>query len=299
MRRLGFEPYVENLDSCLEGGIPEGSWVSVFGPPGSYKTLHALAFALAGLSNGDRVVYVSTEMDYTQLLWQAEKLGWKVKAYSKHFTSKILDDGDYGNYELVWIDLDSLRSWALKLNRIIREEKESGRKKTYFWYNDPILLTHAILVALGAVGALERSVKEIDPNEILYARVKDGLYKKSRFQVNKDIHVRVIIDSISPFILGKYSVAGRILTDMKVRLAFPQHTYLIVSHVSRSSEDELGASIGHIVDGRIKLWIELDNATGVANYYGWIVKMRETNHSRQRHRISIVQKGDKHVLKWE
>ena len=301
VRRLGFAPFVQGLDNALQGGIPEGGWISLYGPPGGYKTLHALAFCLNALANRERCVYVSTEMDYTQLKRQLESIGWRLeKVYETHFTSKIVDSKDYGSYELVWIDLDSLRYWAWKLNKLIREEKESGKKKIYFWYNDPTLLTHVILVALGAVGVLERTVSSISLDEILYARVKDGLYesKYAKFKVNKDVHARVIIDSISPFIIGKYSVAGKILTDMKVRLAAPNITYIIVSHVAKTTEEELGANIGHVVDGRIKLWMELDEKEGIAKYFGWIVKMRETDHSRKLHRITIETYGNSKRIVW-
>ena len=305
VRRLGFSPYIEKLDNALQGGVPEGSWVSLYGPPGGYKTLHSLAFCLNGLANREKCVYVSTEMDYVQLRRQLESLGWKPeKVYETHFTSKIVDSRDYGSFELVWVDLDSLRYWAWKLNQLVREEKEGGRKKVYFWYNDPTLLTHVIMIALGAVGVLERNVTSISLNEVLYARIKDGLYTsrdskyKPKFTVNKDVHARVIIDSISPFIIGKYSVAGKILTDMKVRLAAPNITYVIVSHVAKTTEEELGANIGHVVDGRIRLWLELDEKEGEAKYYGWIVKMRETYHSRRLHQLVLESSGSMKKIIW-
>ena len=296
--RQGFDPYVKGLNSALQGGIPEGSWVSIYGPPGGYKTLHSLAFCLNGLANREKCIYVSTEMDYVQLKGQLESLGWKPeKVYETHFTSKIVDNRDYGSFELVWIDLDSLRYWAWKLNKLMREEKEGSRKKVYFWYNDPTLLIHTILIALGAVGVLERNVSRISLDEILYARVKDGLYdnKYAKFKVIKDTKARVIIDSISPFIIGKYSVAGKILTDMKVRLASPNITYIIVSHVAKTTEDELGANIGHIVDGRIRLWTEIrDNEL---KHYGLITKMRNTMHSNRIHEVELVS-GETSVIEW-
>ena len=301
--RLGFSPFVSNLDNALEGGIPEGSWVSLYGPPGGYKTLHSLAFCLNGIANREKCVYVSTEMDFAQLKRQLESLGWEHDAYETHYTSRIIDSKDFGLFDLIWIDLDSLRYWAWKLNQVAREEKEGGRKKVYFWYNDPTLLTHVIMIALGAVGVLERNVASISLNEVLYARIKDGLFArdskyKPKFTVNKNVHARVIIDSISPFIIGKYSIAGKILTDMKVRLAAPNITYVIVSHVAKTTEEELGANIGHVVDGRIRLWLELDRQKGEAEHYGWIVKMRETNHSRKLHRIILDSSKAMKQLVW-
>jgi len=299
--RLGFKPYVANLDDLLRGGIPEGSWVSLYGPPGGFKTLHALAWCLSGLANRDRCVYVSTEMDYAQLKRQLDSLGWKLgNVYEKQFTNKIVEDKEYGSYEMVWVDLDSLRFWAFRLNRLVSEEKGSGGRKLYFWYNDPTLLTHLVMTALGAVGVLERAVSEVSLDEVLYARVKDGLYGegRSKFKVNKDVRARVVIDSMSMFILGRYATAGKILTDMKVRLAAPNITYMVTSHVSKMTEEELGANIGHIVDGRIRLWQELDEKSGEARHHGWIVKMRETDHSRRLHSVSLEKHDQAMRIVW-
>lgn len=298
--RLGFSPFVIGLDEILGGGVPRGSWVSIFGPPGGYKTLHSLAFCLSGIENGERCVYVSTEMDAAQLKRQVQSLGWKTRnqIYERHFTNKIIEDRDYGNYEMVVVDTDSLYFWALKLNAIVRKEKEGGREKKYYWFTDYKVLAHVIITALGAVGVLERSAKEITLDEIEYARLKDGLYRSDHtlFKVTRDIKARVVIDSLSPYIEGKYSQAGNIATSLKMRLSIPSVTYIIVNHASKTTEDELGAAIGHVVDGRIKLWMDLQS--GEAVHYGWVVKMRETKHSRKIHKIEIQEKEAK-TIKWE
>jgi len=301
VRRLGFGPYIEGLDQALQGGVPEGSWISLYGPPGSLKTLHALAFCINALNSKERCIYISTEMDVYQIRRQVESLGWSFgKAYSTIFTSKIVEDKDYGSYELVLADIDSLRYWALRLNREVVAEEAKGKKKTYFWYADPMLLTHLVLVSLGAVGVLERKAKDITIDEVMYARVKDGLResKYAKFSVNEDVHCRVVIDSLSIFTSARGpSVAGRILTDMKIRLAAPSITYLITNHVAKTTEEELGAQIGHIVDGRIKLWKDV-NKENVLEYYGLVDKMRETDHSRKVHMISIKQSGNTKYLHW-
>ena len=298
VKRAGFSPFIRGLDDALQGGVPEGSWVSVFGPPGSYKTLHGLAFCLNAVNSGERCIYVSTEMYYPQIKRQLESLGWKYNAYERQFTNRIIEDRDYGSYELVWIDLDSLYWWAKKLNAIVRDEykQKSGsyeRKGKIYWFDDQSLLTHIIMVALGSVGVLERNVSKISLREVEYARLKD----RDMFKVNSDIHARVIIDSFSTYVTGvKYSVAGRMLTMMKIRLSTPNVTYAVVNHTPKSGEDELGASIGHVVDGRIKLWVEQGRDS--ARYYGWIAKMRETDHSRKIHTVVLDRSSDTVAIRW-
>ena len=295
VKRQGFEPYIKGLSDALQGGIPEGSWVSIYGPPGSYKTLHSLAFCLSAIINGERCIYVTTEMYTHQLKRQISSLGWRLSGHEVEFANYILKNSDFGTYELVWIDLDSLYWWGRRLNSISRKE---NKQSNVYLFDNPTLLTHIIITALGAVGIVEKDFSKISLNEVMYSRLKDGLSKKpSFFKINQDIKARVIIDSFSTYITGrKYSVAGRILTEMKIRLSLPNVTYLVVNHVPKSNEEELGASIGHVVDGRIKLWNELNKET--TEYKGWISKMRETDHSRRVHRI-IMDKEETVKLYWE
>ena len=131
-RRLTFGPYVKGLNEALGGGVPAGSWVVLFGNPGSYKTLHALAFAIEGVRQRERVVYVSTEQDWKSLKAQISSLGWELKAYDAHLTvRRVKEDKDFGKYDLVWVDLDSLRYLAWELNRIVREEREGARRRIF------------------------------------------------------------------------------------------------------------------------------------------------------------------------
>ena len=297
IQRLSFGPYVKGLNEALQGGIPAGSWTVLFGNPGSYKTLHALAFALEGLRQKERVVYVSTEQDWKNLKAQIASLGWDYKAYEAHLTMKLLDNKDFGAFDLIWIDLDSLRYLAWKLNRIVREEKEGSRKKKYFWYYDPELLTFAIILGLEGVGSIERKESNITLEQVEKLRIKDGYYesKYSMVKMNKNVVVRVIVDSISVLFTSRWSIAGRVLTDMKIRLESPLYTFLLTSHVSRSSEEEMGAQVGHIVDGRIRLWNELTKEGGRVT--GWIAKMRLTDHSRVLHDVRIAG-GENKYIEW-
>jgi KaiC/GvpD/RAD55 family RecA-like ATPase len=297
--REGFSPYVVGLDESLEGGIPKGSWVVLFGNPGAYKTLHSLAFTLAALDSGEKVVYVSTEMDWKMLKKQAEILGWSFKDIKDaHLTLKLLEKKEFGDYDLIWIDLDSLRYLAWKLNRLIREEKEGSKKRKYYWYYDADLVTYAIILGLEGVGLVERKESEITLKQVDRIRLRDGLYdsKKAEIKVNKDVVARVIIDSISVLYTARWAIAGRILTDMKIRLELPQITYLLTSHVARSNEEEMGAQVGHVVDGRIRLWNELKGREGIVS--GWIAKMRLTDHSRHLHKVVITRQNNMKVIRW-
>jgi len=300
VERLSFGPRIRGLDEALEGGVPRGSWVVLFGNPGAYKTLHSLSFALAGVEADERVVYVSTEQDWRNLKTQIESLGWKYKAHEAHLTLKLLESKDFGAYDVVWVDLDSLRYLAWKLNRLVREEKEGSRRKKYYWYYDPDLLTFAIILGLEGVGSIQRKESDITLEQVERIRIKEGYYgsKYSLVKMDKNVKVRVIIDSVSVLFTARWSIAGRVLTDMKIRLEAPLYTFLLTSHVSRSSEEEMGAQVGHIVDGRIRLWNELDARAKAGVVTGWIAKMRLTDHSRLLHYVSVVGSEEKRLV-WE
>lgn len=307
--RAGFSPFIDGLDVLIQGGVPLGSWVSLYGPPGSYKTLHALAFCLAGLLKGEPCVYVSTEMNSEQLLDQLRSLGWYDRLKNVHyvnFTNNIIERSDYGRYQFVIIDLDSLYWWSKKLNAIAYDEteKKKGAPRRWYWYDNPNLLTHIIIVGLGAVGVTERKYADIQLDEVEKARLREGLLRDSKyamFHVNTDVTARVVIDSVSPYVTGRYSLAGRILTQLKLRLELPNVTYLFTSHEGSTNERELGVEIGHVTDGRIRLWTELEAVPETGNKesrtYGWIAKMRATDHSRRVHNV-VLERGKETVLRW-
>ena len=302
MKRLGFRPFIEGLDEALEGGVPQGYWVSVFGPPGAYKTLHSLAWCLAGLEAGERCVYVTTESTVEQLRQQLDSLGWSPArgAVVKALYASIVDkDGAIrarGDADMVIADVKTLRFLALRLNRVVQS---AGKGRKTLWYNDPELLVYTVLLALAEAGVL-RPTGRVTPESITAASLMDAKAGGSRytpFELEASATARVVIDSFAPFIVGRYSVAGRTMTDVKYRLMHDNITVIVANHVSKTREDELGAEIGHVVDGRIKLWHDV--AGGVLETYGLVAKMRATDHSRVVHRVSLVQAPGGRRLRWE
>jgi len=294
--RLSFEPYVKGLNESLQRGIPIGSWVMLFGNSGSYKTLHALAFALAGIMRNEKVVYVSTEQDWKGLKAQVSSLGWSFKAYDTHLTIRLLEkekdkDNDIGAFDLVWIDLDSLRYLAWKLNDIERKEKENSRRKKYWFYDDPNLLTFAIVLGLEVVGSIKRKETEITLDQVEKPRIKEGFYKSSYslVDIKERTPVRIIIDSIN----GRWNSVGKALTSMKIKLESPLYTFLLTTHTSRTYEEEMEAQVGYIVDGMIRLWNEMTEEGGRVT--GWIAKMKLTDHSRLLHNVRITGGETKHI----
>lgn len=69
---------VAGLDEMLGGGFPKGHVVLVTGLPGTGKTCFALQFLWAGLSKGEKGLFLSLEEDVPQLLATARQFGWPV-----------------------------------------------------------------------------------------------------------------------------------------------------------------------------------------------------------------------------
>ena len=65
----------EELDEILGGGIPRGAFFLVEGAPGTGKTVFCIQFAHAGISSGERCLYVSSGQPEPLLLEQASLLG--------------------------------------------------------------------------------------------------------------------------------------------------------------------------------------------------------------------------------
>lgn len=287
MERMSFAPYVERLGELIEGGIPTGSWVMFYGDPGSYKTLHALAFALAGLRDGDKVVYLSTEQSWRSLKTQIGSLNWQYRAREGYLRVKTINNEEYGDYDLMWIDVDSIYYLAKALNDRQRYNGRRAGRNKYFRHFDPDVVAYAIILGLEAVGSVERKNQSISPEQAMWTRIKDGMYNSgnAKLRLNKSVRVRVIVDSVSQLFIGNWGHAGRVLIDFKLRLESPLHTYLLTSNISKGTDEEMGAQVGHIVDGRIKLWNEVRGEE--SRVRGLITKMRFTNHSRRIHSVTI------------
>jgi KaiC/GvpD/RAD55 family RecA-like ATPase len=68
---------VFGLNSLIDGGINENSTTVVIGSSGAGKTTFALQFIMRGMEVGDDGVFISLDENQTQILKEAEAMGWK------------------------------------------------------------------------------------------------------------------------------------------------------------------------------------------------------------------------------
>jgi KaiC domain protein len=69
---------IAGLDEMLGGGFPRGHVVLATGLPGTGKTCLALQFLFAGLTRGEKGLFISLEEDAPALAESARQFGWPV-----------------------------------------------------------------------------------------------------------------------------------------------------------------------------------------------------------------------------
>lgn len=112
--------YVENLDSIMEGGVPEGNVVIIFGKPGSMKSSFAYSILYNNTEKeGRKALYVCLEQSSASLVSNMEGLGFKPPL--GHSNMNILDIGILRKYMpqigyQAWIELFRVDLLNLKRN---------------------------------------------------------------------------------------------------------------------------------------------------------------------------------------
>jgi circadian clock protein KaiC len=86
---------VDGLDNLLRGGFPRGSVTLVSGTPGTGKTIVCFQYIEAGIRNGEKCLYLTSDEPVKNLLCDANKLGFE-------FQSAI----DNGQLNFMYLDLE-------------------------------------------------------------------------------------------------------------------------------------------------------------------------------------------------
>jgi circadian clock protein KaiC len=80
------------LDDILNGGLPQGHLYLVEGDPGTGKTTMALQFLLAGIKQGERVIYVTLSESRKELEQVAQSHGWSTESLQIYEMTPAEDD---------------------------------------------------------------------------------------------------------------------------------------------------------------------------------------------------------------
>src|ERR1700743_3437778 len=83
---------ISGLDDILNGGLPQGHLYLVEGDPGTGKTTLALQFLLAGIKQGERVIYVTLSESRKELEQVAQSHGWSTESLQIYEMTPAEDD---------------------------------------------------------------------------------------------------------------------------------------------------------------------------------------------------------------
>lgn len=81
---------VDGLDNLLNGGYPKGCVILVSGTPGTGKTIICFQFLYAGLTAGEKALYLSSDEPIQNLLQEADKFGMNLQQYRDNDQLKLL-----------------------------------------------------------------------------------------------------------------------------------------------------------------------------------------------------------------
>ncbi|RLG81022.1 MAG: KaiC domain-containing protein [Thermoprotei archaeon] len=135
---------IKGLNEILGGGIPRGFTIAVVGEPGTGKTIFSLHFISAGISSGEKGIYVTTEESRESIVKQAEMFNFKFRDAIERGDLIIIDalmeeKGD--PWSLRELDVDEL------LSKIIEAKKTLGYgharvvidSMSAFWLDKPAM----------------------------------------------------------------------------------------------------------------------------------------------------------------
>jgi circadian clock protein KaiC len=86
---------IAGMDSLLQGGFLSGRSYLVTGDAGTGKTTACMQFLMAGLSQGEKAVYVTVDERPGEILQSAASLDWDLQSYVQEKSLVILDASPY------------------------------------------------------------------------------------------------------------------------------------------------------------------------------------------------------------
>nr|WP_209478447.1 ATPase domain-containing protein [Thermococcus stetteri] len=116
---------VPGLDIMISGGLIPGRTYLIKGAPGTGKTTLAMHFAMAGVANGENVLYITLEEPGENIKQDFSKMGFDV--YNENFT---LIDATPTTEHYVLVE-DFFESFAKNLAKLTDAIKEQFRTKRY------------------------------------------------------------------------------------------------------------------------------------------------------------------------
>lgn len=215
---------VTGLDEMMNGGIPRGTTTLVSGASGTGKTLLALHYTFAGLTQGEKVVYVSFEENPSQILKGAQSLGIDLSRYLQEGQLQLLHvspmelDVDEHVYQIqhmvtsrgaTRLVIDSISSFELGMRDKIKYTDYIWALTDYFKTQGvSVLLTHELHDSAQFSELTKHGISFVADNMLLLRYMEQGMNIKRFLRVVKmrsSKHatvLREIIINENGFIIG-------------------------------------------------------------------------------------------------
>ena len=218
-RRVGTG--IEGLDGVIQGGYPQGSVTLVAGTPGTGKTIVCFQYINAGIKNGEKCLFLTSDERINNLVNQAKKFGFDFDAaiqngqlkfmyldLEKHTIHKEMESKiRIGKYSRVVLDsltpLSEMPVWVVNRgSEIIPPENTVG--------NAPVPLD-SIQATRMHVRRILRILEEDESTALVTSEIAEGSRNLSRDSVSEFLVDGILVLDLDP------SMDRRKLTVRKMR----------------------------------------------------------------------------------
>ena len=192
---------IVGLDEIMNGGIPMGTTTLVSGASGTGKTILALNFALAGLKENKKVVYVTFEENPAQIIRGASNLGIDLQKYidegllyMKHISPIELDVDEHvyevqklvKNTDAKRLIIDSISSFELGLQDKVKYTDYIWSLTDFFKRQGvSVYLTHEMHNSSEISMLTKHGISYVADNLLLLIYKEEGLELKRFLRVVK------------------------------------------------------------------------------------------------------------------
>ncbi len=108
---------IDRLDELLKGGIPVRSNVLVYAPPFIGKEIILKRFAISGLQEGERVIFVLTDKSFSDLREEMKKIDKRYEEYENMGMIRYIDVYSPS------VELKEESKWAIFIDSPINRER--------------------------------------------------------------------------------------------------------------------------------------------------------------------------------
>jgi len=212
---------IEGLDGLLQGGYPQGSVTLVAGTPGTGKTIICFQYINAGINNGEKCLFLTSDERIYNLVSQAKKFGFDFDAAMQSGQLKFLyldlekrtvhkemeEEIRLGKYSRVVLDsltpLSEMPVWVVNRGSEIIPPEDTV-------VNAPLPLD-SIQATRMHVRRLLRILEEDDCTALVTSEITEGSRNLSRDSVSEFLVDGILVFDLDP------SMDRRKLTVRKMR----------------------------------------------------------------------------------